>query len=75
MLAERTTVYIFAKPYRHDAVRPLHALDVVVGHSNRLCQPLLMALHQTLHECIVCPRVQNGEAWPMYLVQVHAGLL
>ena len=66
---------IYKLPHRHDAVRPLHALDVVVGDPHSLGQPLLMALHQALHKGIVGPGVENGESRPMDLIQIYTRLL
>ena len=62
-------------PHLHDTIGPLHPLDIVVGHPDCLGQALLVALDQALAECIIRPGVQDWEARPVDLVQVHTLLV
>lgn len=62
-------------PHLHYTIGPLHPLDVVVGHADCFGQSLLVAFDQALAECIIGPGVQNWEARPVNLIQVHALLV
>ena len=59
----------------HDTMCSLHSVDIVVGYAHSFCQALLLAVHQPSAECIICPGVEDWEARPVNLIQVHALLL
>ena len=58
----------------HDLKGTPQALFIVVGHPHSLGQALPLALSQAPVEAVIRPGVNNGEAWPMLLVELHGGL-
>lgn len=54
----------------HDAMSSLQPVQVVVRHAHSLSQALLLAVYQPSAEGVICPGVNNGEPWPMDLVQI-----
>ena len=59
----------------NDAMCPAKALLVVVGDAHSLGQAHLLAPGHASAEGIIGPGVDDREARPMYLIQLHALLV